>query len=122
MENPRIQFINYKGKKILLEDFSNIKDETELIALMWQAEEVVHKQPLNSLLVVVDMTNTRYGQNAAQSSKTATKSNTPYIKASTLVGTSKLMEVIIQSLRVLTGRKLVSFPTREEAYEWLIRQ
>lgn len=118
----RIRFIEYKGKRILLEDLSNAKDENELITWMWKAEEVVHQQPPKSLLVVVDMTNTHYGPNATNASKTAAKSNTPYIKASAMVGVSKLMEIIVQSLRVVTGRNLVCFPTREAAYEWLIKQ
>jgi hypothetical protein len=118
----RIRFVDHKGKRILLEDFSNAKDENELISWMWKAEEIVHAQPAKSVLVVVDMTNTRYGPNATNASKTAAKSNTPYIKASAMVGVSKLMEVIVQSLRMVTGRNLICFPTREAAYDWLIKQ
>src|SRR5512133_3685322 len=109
MQEERIRFIDYKGKRILLEDFSNAKDENELIAMMWKAEEIIHKQQPKSLLVVVDMTNAHFGPNVSQSSKTAARSNTPYIKASAMVGMSRLMEIILQSLRLVTGRELVTF-------------
>lgn len=122
MENNRIHFVDYKGKRILLEDFSNVRKEDELDALIWDAEKVVHQQQPNSLLVCVDLTNSTFGPKASQSSKEASKSNTPYIKASALVGMNKLMEIIFNSIRSLTGRNLVSFKTREEAYDWLIKQ
>lgn len=122
MEKKRIDFIDYKGKRILVEDFSNLKTEDELDAMIWEAEKVVHQQPLNSLLVVVDMTNSTFGPKATQSSKEASKSNTPYIKASAMVGMNKLMEIILNSLRMVTGRNIANFKTREEAYEWLIKQ
>lgn len=122
MSNHRIQFIEYKGKRILLEDFSNVKSDDELEPLVWEAEKIVHQQPLGSLLVVVDLTNSHFGPKTSQASKAVAKGNAPYIKASSLVGMNKLMEVIYNSLRVVTGRKIVSFSTREEAYEWLIEQ
>lgn len=122
MENNRIHFVDYKGKRILLEDFSNVKKEEDLEALLQDAETFVHQQPLKSLLVVVDMTNSTFGPRVSQASKEASKSNTPYIKASAMVGMNKLMEIILTSIRTVTGRSIGSFPTRDEAYEWLIKQ
>lgn len=122
MEQDRICFLNYKGKRILLEDFSNLRSEDELEKLIAQAEKVVHAQLPNSLLVVVDLTGSTFGPKTSQSSKEASKSNSPYVKASALVGMNKLMEIILNSIRTLTGRSIASFGTREEAYEWLIKQ
>lgn len=122
MENNRIRFVDYKGKRILLEDFSNVKSEDELEKLIWQAETVVHSQLPKSLLVVVDMTSSTFGPKVSQTSKEASKSNSPYIKASAMVGMSKLMEIILNSVRTVSGRSIASFGTREEAYEWLIKQ
>jgi len=118
----RIQFVDYKGKKILLEDFSNIKSETELIALMKQAGEIIRAQPKYSVLVAVDMTNARYSPRVVQASKEVSAGNTIYIRASTLVGISAGMNMLVQSINAFTGRKLKTFATREEAMEWLIAQ
>src|SRR5512133_2949013 len=122
MENNRIRFIDHKGKRILLEDFSNVKSEDELEKLILQAESVVHAQMPKSLLVVVDMTNSTFGPKVSQTSKEASKSNSPFVKASAMVGMSKLMEIILNSVRTVSGRSIASFGTREEAYEWLIKQ
>jgi hypothetical protein len=118
----RVQFVDYKNRKILLEDFSNITDENELIALMKEAVGVVHSQPKGSALVVVDMTNARFGPKVSQESKEASKSNTPYIRASALVGIKGVAEIVVNSISRFTGRELRAFATREEAMEWLIKQ
>lgn len=118
----RIRFVNYKGKQILLEDFSNIAKEDELIDWMHKAAAVVRSQPEHSVLVVVDMTHARYSPKVTQESKQVTAGNTPYIRASTLVGITGLMEIIVKSINAFTGRKLMSFGSREEAMEWLIKQ
>jgi hypothetical protein len=119
MEEERIRFVEHKGKKILLEDFSNVRTESELLALIKKAVELVHSQPLQSVRVCVDMTNAHYGPRVAQESKAQTDSNTPYIYASAMVGITSLMEVILRTIYVVTGRKLESFRTREEALDWL---
>ncbi len=122
MEQNRISFVDYKGRKILLEDLSNVSSDDELEPLIWEAEKVVHQQASHSVLVAVDLTNSRFGPKTSQASKAVAKGNEPYIKASALIGMNKLMEVVYNSLTMLTGRKIVSFRTREEAFEWLIKQ
>jgi hypothetical protein len=119
MEEERIRFIEYKGKQILLEDFSNVRTETELLALIKKAVEVVHSQPPHSVRVLVDMTKANYGPRVAQESKALTDSNTPYIYASAMVGVTSLMELVMRTIYVVTGRKLEAFKSREEAMEWL---
>jgi len=118
----RIRFVEHKGKQILLEDFSNVPSDDELLDLMYKAAKIVQSQPLKSVLVCVDMTNANYGPRVSQESKQVTSNNTPYIKASALVGVTKLMEVILRTISVVSGRKLISFPTRQEALDWLANQ
>ncbi len=122
MTSKRISFIEHKGKRILLEDFSNVKNDDELEPLIWEAEKIVHQQSPKSVLVAVDLTNSHFGPKTSQASKEVAKGNEPYIKASALIGMNKLMEVVLNSLQRVTGRKLVSFPTREEAFDWLVKQ
>jgi hypothetical protein len=118
----RIQFIDYKGKKILLEDFTNIKDEEEFIRLIKAAGEIVQQQPPKSTLVIVDLTNSRFTDRVSRISKETASKNTPHIKASVLVGVRGLMEIMIKAVSAFTHRDLISMRTREEAMEWLIKQ
>jgi hypothetical protein len=118
----RIHFVKYKGKTILLEDFSGVKEEDEFIALLGEVEKVVHSMPKKSLLVVVDLTNARVSPRISQASKEATASNTPYVHASAIVGISTLMQIVLRAVSAFASRELTSFATREEAMEWLINR
>ncbi len=118
----RVRFIEYKGKQILLEDFTGIHNEDEFIALLDRAAQVVQSQPPKSVLVLVDLTRARFSERISRSSKTTTANNTPYIRASVLVGVSGLMEIMMRAVSTFAHRELVAMRTREEALEWLVRQ
>ena len=118
----RIRFVEYKGKQILLEDFTNVKKEDEFIALIEKAQQAVHSRPPKSVLVLVDLTNARFTTRISQVSKTAAEGNTPYVKASILVGVGGLMEIMMKAISGFSHREFMSVDTREEAMEWLIKQ
>jgi hypothetical protein len=54
--------------------------------------------------------------------KEFTKANTPYIKAAAVVGISGLLEVAMSAVAKFSGRSFISFKTRSEAVEWLLKQ
>ncbi len=118
----KISFVDYEGKRILLEDFSGIRDEQEFLALIKQAEGIVQSQPPKSVLIVVDVTDARFSSTISQASKEASARNTPYVKASTLVGVKGLMQVVLRAVSTFARRELVTFDTRKQAMEWLIEQ
>lgn len=119
MADERIRFIDYKGKKILLEDFTNISNEDEFLALLEKVEAFIQQQPPKSLLVCVDLNGARFSTRISQASKEATARNTPFIKASALVGPGGLMDIVMQGVSLFARRELIMFKTREEALEWL---
>ncbi|MBN1313665.1 MAG: hypothetical protein JXB30_19840 [Anaerolineae bacterium] len=118
----RVRFVEHKGKKILLEDFSGITDDDTLISLINEALEMVRSQPKNSVLVLVDLTNARLTPKVYQVSKAATEENSPYIKATTIVGVSGIMDILSKAVSAFARRELTSFSTREEAMDWLVQQ
>jgi hypothetical protein len=118
----RIRFVEYKGKQILLEDFTHIKNEGEFIALIQEAGKIVQSQPPKSTLVLVDVTGARFTERVSRASKETASKNTPHLKASVLVGVKGLMEIMMRAVSTFTHRELISMRTREEAMEWLVQQ
>jgi hypothetical protein len=118
----RIRFVEYKGKQILLEDFTGIKDEDEFIALIKKAGQIVQSQPPESTLVLVDVTGARFTDRVSRASKETASKNTPHLKASVLVGVRGLTEIMMRALSTFTHREFISMRTREEAMEWLVNQ
>ncbi len=118
----RITFVEHHGKRILLEDFTNVREEAEFIGLIQQAHELIATQPLGTALVLVDLTGSHFTSNVSQASKTATAGNTPYLRASCLVGVTGLMEIMARAVSAFAQRELVTFETRDEALDWLAAQ
>ena len=117
-----VSFIMHKGVKILYEDFSQVKPE-EVLALIEKAKTIIHKEPLNSILALVNVKDTHFDMTITTALKDFTKSNTPYIKFAAVYGVEGLKEVIYRGILAFTGRKnIVLFKTLEEAKDHLASQ
>lgn len=117
-----IEFISYKGKKILIEDFSNVKPGPEFFDGLKQAQSIIASQPPKSVLAVFDVTGCSFNGELLNAMKEFTKANTPYIKAATVIGINGLLEVAQSAIAKFSGRPFHNFKTRDEAMEWLILQ
>jgi hypothetical protein len=81
----RVQFLSYKGKKILYFDLSNCKI-AELAAVVAEAKKAVSSQPQASVLALTNVTETELSKDSSAIIKDFTAHNKPYIKASAVVG------------------------------------
>ncbi len=115
----RIQFVTHKGKRILIEDFTNYKAGPEMIALIKQAQAIIAKEPPKSVLAVFDATGSAFNNDVLSAMKEFTKANTPYIKLATVVGINGLLKVALTAVSKFAGRDFISFNTRAEAMDWL---
>jgi hypothetical protein len=108
-----VSFITHNGVKILYEDYSQSKPQ-ETIALLKKAEGIISKEPLNSVLALVNVKGSNFDTDLSTALKDFVKKNTPYIKCSAVYGVEGLKEIIFK------GRKnLVLFKTLEEAKDYL---
>jgi flavodoxin len=117
----RINFIDYKGKSILIEDFSNLRPGKEFMDTIEAAQKLIASRPLNSVLAVLDATGTHYDVDIIARMKDFVKANSPYIKNSAVVGVTGLLYIALNTLANAAGRKFPVFQTREEALEHLLK-
>jgi hypothetical protein len=115
----RIQFTTHKGKKILIEDFTNLKAGPEFIVILKTAQGIIASQPPKSVLAVFDATGSSFNNEILNAMKEFTKANTPYIKAATVVGITGLLQVALTAVSKFSGRDFITFPTRNDAMDWL---
>ncbi len=118
----RVQIIDYRGFKIILEDFTQLQDEELFIQHIREAQKVVHTQPPKSARILIDLTGVHFTQRVTQVSKEVSDSNTPFVKATAMVGVAGLMPIMVRAISTFTRRELATFPARDEALEWLIKQ
>jgi hypothetical protein len=116
-----IKFIEHKGKKILLIDFSQ-KTAEEVLELIPDVKNIVIKQPLNSLLTLIDVSNTHYNTTVIQTLKELTRANKPYVKASAVVGITAMLKIILQTVTRFSGRKFFTADNLVQGKDWLVEQ
>jgi len=114
----------YKGKNILCLDVAGLKlkDKPEFQKLVEDAKEQIEKHPAKSLLLITNVTDTGFDTQVAAIMGEYADHNTPYVKASALVGVSGVQKVVLAAIKAITGRDFYLAGTMEEAQEWLIQQ
>ncbi len=115
----RICFTQYKGKDILIEDFSNLYPGKEFLETIATAQKLITSQPPNSVLAILDATNAHYDMEIITAMKGFVRANSPYIRSSAVVGVNGLLHIALQALSTASGRSFPVFNSREAALEYL---
>ena len=113
--------IQYKGKQILTLNLMEITAE-ERIAFYQGVHKEIEQNPPKSVLILTDASNIRFTVESAAALKEFATKNTPYVKASAVVGTEGLKEVIRIAIERATLRDIKPFTSRQEALDWLVEQ
>lgn len=115
---------NYKGKNILCLDVAGLKlnDKSEFQKQVENAEKQIERHPVKSLLLITNVTDTGFDTQIAAIIAEYAYHNTPYVKASALVGVSGVQKVVLAAIKAMIGRDFYLADTMEEAQEWLIKQ
>ena len=116
--------LTFKGKTILCMDIAGLqsKDKPDFLECVRQAKEIIRKQPPKSLLVITKVTDTGFDSEVANIIKEYAQHNTPYVKASAVVGIAGWSKIILTAIITLTGRDFHLSDTMEDAQEWLVKQ
>ncbi len=118
----RVSFVKHKNKDILLVDISDIRNVNESIETLQNGTRLIKTQPPKSILLLTNVSNTHYDPIGADAMKTYSKENTPYIKASAVVGVTGIKRLIFNTILKITGRKIMPFDDAKSALDWLAEQ
>ena len=119
-----ISTVTYNGKEIFLMDVSHFRlpERVAFKRHVDHAKKVIQGQPLKSVLIITDITDTNFDTDIVKTFKEYAKHNNPYIKASALVGLSGMQKVIFYAVKTFTGRDFYIAKNFADAQEWLVRQ
>ncbi len=118
----RISVVEHRGKRILLQDFSGLRSGEEFDRALAEARAYIASQPAKSVLSVFDATQAHYDAATLAALKDFTRGNSPYIRASAVVGVAGLLNVALMAVSAFSGRTLKSCPDRTAAMDWLVEQ
>jgi len=93
----RVQFITYKGKKILVEDFSYLNPGSEFTTTIKKAQGMIASEPKGSVLAVFDATGCSFNSDM-----------------------NGLLQVALSAVSKFSGRDFTTFKTRDEAMDFLV--
>lgn len=118
----RTHFIEHRGVRILLLDFSHVMNEELALATIAQARSVVAEQAPNSLLTLTNVEGSHFDSRVVSALRELVEHNRPFVRAGAVVGLSGLMKVVFSTLVHLTGRNIRAFDELEEAKDYLAAQ
>lgn len=123
MEEPK--FIDFKGKKIVYLDFSDldtVKDKDEMMTNVKKAKALISSLPQGTGLTLTNATNLRFNSEIVEILKEFAEHNKPYVKVGAMVGIVGLQKMMYDFVMKVTKRNLPIFSTVEEAKDWLVAQ
>ena len=113
------ELINHKGKKIGVVDTSGATPE-QVLPYLEDAQKKISTMPPATVLVLTDVTNTVYNKVTSDAFGVFAKKNSPYVKASAVVGADGLRAVYVTLVNTLTKREIKACKDRAEAMDWLV--
>lgn len=117
----RCRFITHKGKQIYLLDFTDSSIE-EAQGWFERAAEDIRAQPEGSVLTFIKIRGAKFDRNVIAGLRELAQGNAPYVKASAVVGMTRIQRVVFDALVRITGRNFTTFDSEEEALDFLFSQ
>ncbi len=114
-----VAVVTHKGVPIVKVDLSHAATVEENIEVLEEARKLIATKPPGSVLLLTDVTKAFFNAKGITALKDWSKSNTPYLRASAVLGISGIYRIIYESVVKLVGREIVCFDTEEEALDWL---
>lgn len=118
----RIRFIEHRGHRILVLDYSDIRDPQQALEAIEAGRRLVATQPPRSLLLMTIVRGARYNADVLQAMKNLAAHNAPFVKASAIVGLSALHRAAYRTVLLFTRRNIPAYETEQEAMDWLVDQ
>ena len=117
MRTPQI--ISYKNHSVVYLDFSNLRSRDEVNDLIGKAIAEIRRRPLKSVLTLTNIEGMYFNNTIFSAFSKYVRENTPYVKASAVVGMTGLIAIMYNGFVKVTGREVKAFRTETDALEYL---
>jgi hypothetical protein len=116
----RSNWIEYRGKKILYQDFSKqFYNSAAVKAELAEVQKIVLGEPENSVLVLSDLRDTNVGSDLLPSMNAASATTKSHVRKTAVLGVTGMKRKLADLLTALTGQQLKYFDDFESAKSWL---
>lgn len=115
----QIDTITHNGHAVLLVDYGGLRNEQETLAFIDTVQARIATCAPQSALLINNFANAHATTGVLRRLKEFAAQNTPYVRASALIGLSPIQEVLARAVARVAGRKLPMFDSVGDALEWL---
>ena len=115
----RISWIQYKGKEIEIDDFTNLSGD-ELVGIIRANTEIVLKMGKNNILSIADFTNSYASKDVIDALKEVTEKTEHLLDKTAVLGITGVKKILLNALNKITNLGAKAFNSIEDAKEWLI--
>lgn len=122
-EMDRTQFIDYKGHRILLLDYTNLgTDAEQLKAEIGKTKQVIGVEPPGSVLTLTDVRGSKITPGNVKAMQELVQFNAPYVRwSAVVVGLTGVYLTAFRAIQALSRRRnLAAFNDPNEAKAWLV--
>jgi hypothetical protein len=118
----KTQWVNHKGTRILLADFSNFgMDIQRAKEEMETAIHLANYEPMSSVLTLTDVRGTKGSPEMFEAMKATAGEIIPFARKRAIVGITGVQRVFLDIINKLSGNKaIVMFDDMEKAKDWLV--
>jgi hypothetical protein len=117
--DDRIYFVEHKGHKVLVFDFSHATAQ-QMQLLLEHVRITVAKHARESLVTFADYTGAEIDHAVAMKIKEVLTLDRPFVKKTAWIGTEHIPHAFLENFHNFSQRDLPTFKTREEAMDWLV--
>ncbi|HEX7240010.1 MAG TPA: hypothetical protein VF263_07070, partial [Longimicrobiaceae bacterium] len=113
--SERVRFLEHRGKRILLIDFSQLQETEEILRVVETARGVVAEQPPASLRTLTHVRGARYSPPVMDAIKGLAVHNRPYVTAAAVVGMEGMHRVLFRAVLLFSRRNIEAFDSLDQA-------
>ena len=114
----RAKFVTHKGRQLYFMDCSNATLE-EMNQVIEACERDVRCKPENSVFTLIVAGGSSFSGETISRLKELARDNTPYVKASAIVGVTGLHKVALNAVAMFSKRRFYIYDTLDEAMDFL---
>jgi hypothetical protein len=115
----RVKWIEYKGKEILRDDYTNLQGE-ELVHAIEVLTNHLMESGKKEVLLLIDLNNSYTNKEVVNAFTEAGKRVRPIVEKTAVLGITGVKKVLLNVVNKLSSIDANPFSTEEEAKEWLI--
>jgi hypothetical protein len=119
--DERIHFIEHHGKQILLLDFTHTT-AAHMMPLLEFARTTIATQNRESVIVLADYEGAEVDHTVAMKIKEVLTLDRPFVKKAAWIGAGHIPHAFMENFHTFSQREIVTFKTREEALDWLVKE